>query len=40
MVLYLPALVAGKRATGRAKDLLALPQIEATLRLRNKDGEE
>ncbi len=40
MVLDLPALVAGKRATGRAKDLLALPQIEATLRLRNKDGEE
>jgi hypothetical protein len=39
-VLDLPALIAGKRATGRAKDLLALPQIEVTLRLRNKDGEE
>jgi hypothetical protein len=39
-ILDLPALAAGKRATGRAKDLLALPQIEATLRLRNREGEE
>jgi hypothetical protein len=33
--LDLPALIASKRATGRPKDLMALPQIEATLRLRD-----
>lgn len=35
-VLDLPALIASKRAAGRPKDLLALPQIEATLRLRQQ----
>lgn len=34
-VLDLPGLIAPKRAAGRAKDLLALPQIEATPRLRD-----
>lgn len=38
IVLDLPALIAGKRATGRTKDLLALPQIEAALRLRDEKG--
>jgi hypothetical protein len=33
--LTLPALIASKRAAGRPKDLLALPHIEATLRLRD-----
>lgn len=33
--LDLPALIASKRAAGRLKDQLALPQMEATLRLRN-----
>jgi hypothetical protein len=36
MVLDLPALIASKRAAGRPKDLAILPQIEATLRLRDK----
>lgn len=35
LVLDLPALIAAKRAAGRPKDLLALPQIEATLLLRD-----
>jgi hypothetical protein len=35
-VLDLPGLIAAKRAAGRPKDLLALPQIEATLRLREQ----
>ncbi len=34
-VLDLPGLIAAKRAAGRPKDLLALPQIEATLRMRD-----
>ena|SRR5437762_1849926 len=34
LVLDLPALVASKRAAGRPKDLLILPEIEALLRLR------
>jgi hypothetical protein len=34
--LDLPGLIASKRAAGRPKDLLALPQIEATLRLRDQ----
>jgi len=36
MVLDLPALIASKRAAGRPKDLAILPQIEATLRLRDQ----
>ena len=43
-VLDLPGFVAAKRAAGRPKDLLALPQIEAALRLREqqraKDEQE
>src|SRR4051794_22957581 len=39
MTLDLPALIASKRAVGRTKDLLALPQIEAALRLRDADQE-
>jgi hypothetical protein len=35
-VLDLPGLIISKRASGRPKDLLALPQIEATLRLREQ----
>jgi hypothetical protein len=35
VVLDLPALIAGKRATGRPKDLMVLPHIEAALRLRD-----
>jgi hypothetical protein len=35
-VLDLPGLIAAKRAAGRPKDLLALPQIEAALRLREQ----
>lgn len=35
-VLDLPGLLAGKRAAGRPKDLQILPQIEATLRLRDR----
>jgi hypothetical protein len=35
LALDLPALIASKRAAGRPKDLMALPQIEATLRLRD-----
>ena len=34
LVLDLPALIASKRAAGRPKDLFILPEIEATLRLR------
>jgi hypothetical protein len=37
LILDLPALIATKRAAGRAKDLLALPQIEAALRLRDAE---
>ena len=37
LVLDLPALIASKRAAGRPKDLLILPEIEATLRLREQD---
>jgi hypothetical protein len=33
-VLDLPRLIASKRVAGRPKDLLAMPQLEATLRLR------
>ncbi len=36
-VLDLPALIASKRAAGRPKDLLILPEIEATLRLREQE---
>jgi hypothetical protein len=39
LILDLPALIASKRAAGRAKDLLALPQIEAALRLRDAEQE-
>ena len=39
MTLDLPALIASKRAVGRTKDLLALPQIEAALRLRDAERE-
>lgn len=35
--LDLPGLIASKRAAGRPKDLMALPQIEATLRMRDLD---
>ncbi|MGH2517853.1 MAG: nucleotidyltransferase [Ktedonobacterales bacterium] len=35
-VLDLPGLLVSKRAAGRTKDLLALPQIEGTLRLREQ----
>jgi hypothetical protein len=35
LTLDLPGLIASKRAAGRVKDQLALPQIEATLRLRD-----
>lgn len=35
-VLDLPGLIQSKRAAGRTKDLLALPQIEAALRLRDQ----
>jgi hypothetical protein len=38
--LDLPGLIASKRALGRPKDLLALPQIEATLRLRELEQPE
>jgi hypothetical protein len=38
-VLDLPALIASKRAAGRPKDLLILPQIEATLRLRGQSEQ-
>ncbi|MGI8553531.1 MAG: hypothetical protein ACR2PL_22510 [Dehalococcoidia bacterium] len=38
LVLDLPGLIASKRAAGRPKDLLALPQIEATLRLRSESS--
>lgn len=38
LVLDLPALIASKRASGRPKDLLILPEIEAILRLRNQNG--
>ncbi len=37
LVLDLPALIASKRAAGRPKDLLILPEIEATLRLRKQE---
>ena len=37
LVLDLPALIASKRAAGRPKDLLILPEIEATLRLRTQE---
>ena len=37
MTLDLPALIASKRAVGRTKDLLVLPQIEAALRLRDAE---
>jgi hypothetical protein len=37
LVLDLPALIASKRATGRTKDLLLLPQIEAIFRFREED---
>jgi hypothetical protein len=36
LVLDRPGLIAAKRTAGRPKDLLALPQIEAMLRLRDK----
>lgn len=36
LVLDLPALIASKRAAGRPKDVAMLPQIEATLRLRDQ----
>ena len=36
LVLDLPALIASKRASGRPKDLLLLPEIEAALRLREQ----
>lgn len=36
-VLGLEALIAAKRAAGREKDLRALPELEATLRLRRRD---
>jgi hypothetical protein len=39
MTLDLPALIASKRAVGRTKDLLVLPQIEAALRLRDAEQE-
>ena len=39
LILDIPALIARKRAAGRAKDLLALPQIEAALRLRDAEQE-
>ena len=39
MTLDLLALIASKRAVGRTKDLLALPQIEAALRLRDAEQE-
>lgn len=41
-VLDLPGLLASKRAAGRPKDLQILPQIEATLRLRDRptDGQQ
>jgi hypothetical protein len=39
MTLDLPALIASKRAMGRTKDPLALPQIEAALRLRDAEQE-
>lgn len=38
LVLDLPALIASKRAAGRPKDLLILPEIEATLRLREQEN--
>lgn len=38
LVLDLPALIASKRASGRPKDLLLLPEIEAALRLREQKG--
>lgn len=37
LVLDLPALITSKRAAGRPKDLLILPEIEATLRLREQN---
>lgn len=37
LVLDLPALIESKRAAGRTKDLFILPQIEATLRLREEE---
>ncbi len=37
LVLDLSALVASKKAVGRPKDLLILPEIEATLRLREQE---
>ena len=36
LVLDLPALIMSKRAAGRPKDLIILPEIEATLRLREQ----
>jgi hypothetical protein len=39
-VLDLPGLIASKRAAGRPKDMLALPQIEAALRLRERQGRK
>lgn len=38
LVLDLPALIASKHASGRPKDLLILPDIEATLRLREQQN--
>ena len=37
--LDLPALIVSKRAAGRLKDQLALPQIEATLRMRELERQ-
>jgi hypothetical protein len=39
-VLNLPGIIAAKRTANRPKDLLALPQIEAILRLREQEKKE
>jgi hypothetical protein len=38
-VLSLPALIRAKRAAGRAKDLLVIPELEALLELRGREPE-